>query len=95
MVPLQAVDLAARARPAGTEAGQDQQLYQSEMSHAVRRELDRLAPKERAAFVLRHFQDHSIAEISQITGLRPNAVKQAIFRAVRKLRNALQVRSVF
>ncbi|MBP9826815.1 MAG: RNA polymerase subunit sigma-24, partial [Thermoanaerobaculia bacterium] len=43
----------------------------------------------RAAFVLRHYEGRSIAEISSTLGKRDNATKQSIFRAVRKLRAAL------
>lgn len=49
-----------------------------------------LSPMERAAVSLRHFEDHSIAEISAMLGLRPAATKNTIFRGIRKLRRALQ-----
>jgi len=45
---------------------------------------------ERTAFVLRHAEGHSIEEISQTLSMNASASKQAIFRAVRKLRGALQ-----
>ena len=45
---------------------------------------------ERAAFMLRHFEGHSIDEISQSLGLKTNATKHSIFRAVRKMRVALE-----
>ena len=45
---------------------------------------------ERAAFMLRHFEGHSIEEISQSLGLKTNATKHSIFRAVRKMRVALE-----
>lgn len=51
--------------------------------------LAELSPSERAAFVLRHYEGRSIAEISSTLGKRDNATKQSIFRAVRKLRQAL------
>jgi RNA polymerase sigma-70 factor (ECF subfamily) len=44
---------------------------------------------ERAAFVLRHFEGRSIAEIGGLLGARSGATKHAIFRAVKKLRAAL------
>ena len=48
-----------------------------------------MSPLERVTFALRHFEGQSIAEIAQAVGIGHNAVKQHIFRAVRKLRLAL------
>ena len=45
-----------------------------------------LSQMERAAFVLRHFEGQSIDEISRALGLKTNATKHSIFRAVRKMR---------
>jgi RNA polymerase sigma-70 factor (ECF subfamily) len=51
--------------------------------------LTAMSPSERAAFSLRHFEGRSIAEIGLALGMREGAAKQAVFRAVRKLREAL------
>jgi RNA polymerase sigma-70 factor, ECF subfamily len=63
-------------------------------SEAVRRdietELARMSAIERAAFVLRHQEGQSLEEISATLSLSISASKQAIFRAVRKLRAALE-----
>jgi RNA polymerase sigma-70 factor (ECF subfamily) len=40
--------------------------------------------------MLRHFEGRSIDEISQALGLKTNATKHSIFRAVRKMRTALE-----
>jgi RNA polymerase sigma-70 factor (ECF subfamily) len=48
-----------------------------------------LTPNERAAFVMRHHEGLSIEDIGRALGLRANATKQSIFRAVQKLRRAL------
>ena len=45
-----------------------------------------LTPIERAAFVLRHLEDRGSEEIGAALGIAPNAAKQAVFRAVQKLR---------
>lgn len=50
----------------------------------------RLSEMERAAFTLRHFEGHSIKEICQMLGIRTSACKQAIFRAVAKMRSQLE-----
>ena len=49
-----------------------------------------LSPMERSAFVLRHFEGMSIEEVGRALGLRPSAAKHSIFRAVRKMRGALE-----
>jgi RNA polymerase sigma-70 factor (ECF subfamily) len=49
-----------------------------------------LSEIERAALMLRHFEGHSIGEIAQILELTPGACKQAVFRAVKKMRIELQ-----
>ena len=48
--------------------------------------LGSLTPIERAAFVLRHLEDCGSEEIGAALGIAPNAAKQAVFRAVQKLR---------
>ena len=52
--------------------------------------LDGLSEMERAAFVMRHYEGLSIEEISAALGVQPGAAKHSIFRAVRKLRQALE-----
>jgi RNA polymerase sigma-70 factor (ECF subfamily) len=49
-----------------------------------------MSPLERVTFTLRHFEGCSISEIAQTVGIGHNAAKQHIFRAVRKLRRALE-----
>lgn len=52
--------------------------------------LNRLTEVERAAFVLRHYEGCGIEEIARTLGVQANAAKQSIFRAVQKLRRALE-----
>ena len=49
----------------------------------------RMSTLERAAFTLRHLEGMSTAEIAQALDLQGEAAKQSVFRAVRKLRDAL------
>ncbi|MGC3956545.1 MAG: sigma-70 family RNA polymerase sigma factor [Verrucomicrobiota bacterium] len=62
-------------------AGQIREKLQSAM--------EELSPQERAAFVMRHFENRPISEIAESLSLRENATKHSIFRAVRKLRMAM------
>lgn len=68
----------------------DRLLHSAEIGQAVRRVLDELSQRERTAFVLRHYEGRSISEIAEILGIRGNACKSTIFRAVQKLRAALE-----
>jgi RNA polymerase sigma-70 factor (ECF subfamily) len=61
-----------------------------EASDRVTDAMGRLTALERAAFVLRHFEGQSIEEISTALGIRANAAKHSVFRAVRKMRLALE-----
>ena len=47
-------------------------------------------PAERTAFVLRHYQGCSIDEVSSVLDVSASSAKHAIFRAVRKMRAALE-----
>jgi RNA polymerase sigma-70 factor, ECF subfamily len=65
-------------------------MLSTEVQERVTAAMGSLSPMERAAFVLRHFEGHSIEEISRALGLKANATKHSIFRAVRKMRVALE-----
>ncbi len=68
----------------------DRLLLSTELRGQVAAALDTLSATERAAFVLRHFEGRSIEEIGKTLGLRASATKNSVFRAVRKLRHALE-----
>jgi len=67
-----------------------QHAQAQEIRRHIDAELERMSALERTAFVLRHVEGHSLDDISQALSLNISACKQAIFRAVRKLRGALQ-----
>lgn len=48
-----------------------------------------LSDDVRVAFLLRHYEERSIAEISHILGINPSTAKSRIFRAVARLRELL------
>ena len=68
----------------------DRLYFSSEVREHVLGAMEQLTGAERTAFVLRHFEDAPNEEIGRVLGIKPNAVKQATFRAVRKLRAALE-----
>jgi RNA polymerase sigma-70 factor (ECF subfamily) len=48
-----------------------------------------LTPMERTAFTLRHMEEVSMTEIATALNITVNSAKQAVFRAVSKLRRSL------
>jgi RNA polymerase sigma-70 factor, ECF subfamily len=68
----------------------DRLLLSAEVQDQLRSAFGGLSALERAAFTLRHFEGRSIEEIGRALGLKTNATKHSIFRAVRKLRVALE-----
>ena len=68
---------------------EQQQLLRMELRQRVEAGLEELSSKERSAFVLRHFEGMSIAEIGQLLNLDASAAKHSVFRAVQKMRRVL------
>jgi RNA polymerase sigma-70 factor (ECF subfamily) len=60
-----------------------------EVRSRLDRAMEHMSTLERTAFTLRHLEGCSIAEIGGALGLDTSAVKQSIFRAVRKVRRLL------
>ena len=76
-----------------TEAAPDSPerlMLSSEVQTRIQAAMGSLSHMERAAFALRHFEGHSIEEISRLLGSKTSATKHSIFRAVRKMRVALE-----
>jgi RNA polymerase sigma-70 factor (ECF subfamily) len=61
---------------------------------AVRREraMQNLTPMERTALMLRHLEDQPMRDVAEALNISVNAAKQAVFRAVAKMRRELQPR---
>lgn len=62
----------------------------AQMSERVQAALGALTALERAAFTLRHVEGMSIDEVGAKLGLKTSATKHSVFRAVRKMRTALE-----
>jgi RNA polymerase sigma-70 factor (ECF subfamily) len=70
-------------------AGPERLLLSGEMGAMQAMAMHTLTATERTAFVLRHMEDRTTEEIGAALGIAPNAAKQAVFRAVQKLRARL------
>lgn len=68
----------------------DRLLLSAEMQQHVAKAMELLSGNERTAFLLRHFEGMPVEEIGKTLGIQVNAAKHTIFRAVKKLREALE-----
>ena len=48
-----------------------------------------LSPRQRSIFVMKHFEEMSIPEIAEVTGLDAGTIKSHLFRAAQKMRERL------
>ena len=78
-------DLQGEDVPAAPTPGPEATALEREQSRRVQQMLAGLAPKERAAVVLRYWYDLSYVEIGQALSLSESAVKSRLHRARRQL----------
>lgn len=83
--PLNWLDRVAAADPSPERLTQSGQI-----ADLLAPALSRLSEMERTAFVLRHFEGMDTQEIAETLGVEANAAKHSVFRAVQKLRRALE-----
>ncbi len=62
----------------------------AELAEKMSRALNTLTPAERTAIVMRHWDGCAIEEIAAVLKSNANATKNTVFRAVAKLRRALE-----
>jgi RNA polymerase sigma-70 factor, ECF subfamily len=74
---------------ADRKAGPERLLLDREFASLRQAAMATLTPMERTAFTLRHMEELPIAEIGAALHIPANSAKQAVFRAVGKLRRAL------
>ena len=78
-------DIGSEAQPTPERVAASTQI-----SDRVNQALALLTALERAAFTLRHVEGMSIEEVGAKLGLKTSATKHSIFRAVKKMRAALE-----
>ena len=84
-----ALDDPIQSLPA-TSPTPDRLAMSTEARGRIETAMQKLSASERTAFVLRHFEGMCIDEVSRVLGCEPGAAKHSVFRAVRKLRRALE-----
>ncbi len=72
------------------DSSPEQQLHEFELENEVAANLARLTDIERVCFVLKHLEQWRAREIADELGTNVGRVKQAVFRAVRKLEARMQ-----
>ena len=76
-------------RIADRQAGPEASLLNREAVSLRQAAMAELTPMERTAFTLRHMEDIPMSEIAVALHVTSNSAKQAVFRAVSKLRRSL------
>lgn len=67
------------------EQSAEASILQGHISQA----LQRISPRERSVFVMRHYNDLKMVEIAEILNVSVGTVKSLLFRAIKKLRKEL------
>jgi RNA polymerase sigma-70 factor (ECF subfamily) len=73
-----------------TDPTPERAALSSELRERLAEAMNDLSATERTAFVLRHFEGMRIEEVSRVLECQPGAAKHSVFRAVQKLRRALE-----
>lgn len=76
-------------RTAGGGPSPEDQLLAKERRERLSSALARLPERQRAVFMLSHYEGCTSREVSAITGLNESTVRVHLFRAIRKLRGLL------
>ena len=74
----------------GDGTSPERDLLSREIRKRIGLALEDLSPRQRAVFVMKHYEERSIAEIGEAIGLDEGTVKSHLFRAARKLRERLE-----
>ncbi len=75
--------------PAGNPSAEDR-VFAREIGARLAEALEQLSPKQRAVFMLKHYEDRRLDEIAEILGLEVGTVKAHMARAVARLRVLLR-----
>ncbi len=66
------------------------QLIAREWREQVMAAVHKLPDRQRLVFMLCHYSDHSTRDVAEMTGLNESTVRVHLFRAIRKLRTAME-----
>ncbi len=83
-------DFFDRQRSAGLAADPERHLMGKEIGRRIDLALERLTPRERMVFEMKHYQGLKLRAIGEVLGTTEETVKNSLFRATRKLRAQLE-----
>ncbi len=83
------VDRMERFQEPAPYADPERQTQSRQLSSRIAGALAGLSPRERMVFELRHYQGLRLRNIGEVLGTSEEAAKNCLFRATRKLRDAL------
>ena len=72
------------------EPSPERRVLAREIRERLRGAIETLSPRQKAIFLLKHFEELSIPEIAEITGLDAGTIKSHLFRASAKIRLRLR-----
>ena len=76
-------------RAAHPSPSPERQAAGREIRERLRAAIDTLSPRQKAIFLMKHFEEMSIPEIAESTGLDSGTIKSHLFRAAHKIRERL------
>lgn len=82
-------DLLDRQADERAGANPERDLMRRELGHRIGRALERLTPRERMVFELKHYQGLKLRTIGEMLNTTEDTAKNTLFRATQKLRAAL------
>ncbi len=80
------VDLLSKISDIRSGANPDQELHRKVLSERIAAALDKLTPRERTVFELKHYQGLKLRAIGEMLQTTEETAKNTLFRATRKLR---------
>jgi RNA polymerase sigma-70 factor (ECF subfamily) len=78
-----------RDTAASADASPERRTHAREIRERLREAIETLSPRQKTVFTLKHFEELSIPEIAELTGLDSGTVKSHLFRAAAKIRGRL------
>jgi RNA polymerase sigma-70 factor (ECF subfamily) len=73
------------------DSSADEEIINSELRGRIDEAVEKLSPKQKMAFTLKHYQDLKIREIAKLMSCTEGAVKKYLFIATGKLKNELSL----
>jgi len=89
--PLETLESADTSK---SRAGPAELLEQSQVVEVIEKELQRLPPRQRQAFLLRYWEELDVAETAAVMGCSQGSVKTHCSRAAHALAAALRAKGI-